>query len=47
MQLIIYGGFYFGRIQKNMGEYREKAVFWVAMTGLGKYHMGSYSRIGV
>ena len=27
MQLTLYGGFYFGKIRKNMEEYGERAVF--------------------
>ena len=41
MQLVLFGGFSFG---KNM----EKLMFFrAAMAGLGKYRTGSYGRIGV
>ena len=44
MQLIVRSGFSFGKLCKNM----EKLLFFRgAMAGLGKYHMGSYGRIGV
>ena len=44
MQLIVYLGFSFGKLCKNM----EKLLFFRGATaGLGKYHTGSYGRIGV
>ena len=49
MQLIVCIGFSFGKLCKNM----EKLLFFRGGGGggatarLGKYHMGSYGRIGV
>ena len=44
MRLILFGGYFFGKMWKNM----EKLPFFrAAMAGLGKYHMGGYGWIGV
>ena len=44
MRLILFGGYFFGKMWKNM----EKRSFCrAAMAGLGKYHTGGYGRIGV
>ena len=44
MQLILLGGYFFGKMWKNM---EKRPFFRAAMAGLGKYHMGGYGRIGV
>ena len=44
MRLILFGGYFFGKMWKNM----EKLPFFrAAMAGFGKYHMGGYGRIVV
>ena len=44
MRLILFGGFFFGKMWKNM----EKGPFFRAATdGLGRYCMGGYDLIGV
>ena len=44
MRLILFGGYFFGKMWENM----EKLPFFrAAMAGLGRYHMGGYGRIGV
>ena len=44
MRLILFGGYFFGKMWKNM---EKRPFFRAAMAGLGKYHMGGYGRIGV
>ena len=44
MQLILFGGYFFGKMWTNM---EKRPFFRAAMAGLGKYHMGGYGRIGV
>ena len=44
MRLILFGGYFFGKMWKNM---EKRPFFRAAMAGLGKYHMGGHSRIGV
>ena len=44
MRLILFGGYFFGKMWKNM---EKRSFFRAAMAGLGKYHMGGYGRIGV
>ena len=44
MRLILFGGYFFGKMWKNM---EKQPFFRTAMAGLGKYHMGDYGRIGV
>ena len=44
MRKILFGGFYLGKMWKNMA---KRSFFWAAMAGLGKYCTGGYGRIGV
>ena len=44
MRLILFVGYLFGKMWKNM---KKVPFFREAMAGLGKYHTGSYGRIGV
>ena len=44
MWLILFGGFSFGKMWKNM---EKKGVFRADTAGLGKYCMGGCDRIGV
>ena len=44
MQLILFGGFFFGKMWKNM---EKRPFFRAATAGLGTYHTGGYGRIGV
>ena len=44
MRLILFEGFYFGKIWKNM---EKRPFFRAATAGLGIYHTGGYGRIGV
>ena len=44
MRLIISGGFFFGKMWKNM---EKRPFFRAAMAGLWTYHTGGYGRIGV
>ena len=44
MRLILFGGFFFGEMWKNM---EKRPFFRAATAGLGTYHTGGYGRIGV
>ena len=44
MRLILFGGFSFGKIWKNMG---KQLFFRAAKARSGKYHIGGYGQIGV
>ena len=44
MRLILFGGFFFGKMWENMG---KPPFFRAATAGLGTYHAGGYGRIGV
>ena len=44
MRQIIFGGFYLGKMWKNM---ENRPFFRAATAGLGKYGTGGYGRIGV
>ena len=41
---MFFGGFFLGIMWENMEKW---LFFWAATAGLGKYRIGSYSRIGV
>ena len=44
MRQILFGGFYLGKMWKNM---EKRPFFRAATAGLGKYGTGGYGRIGV
>ena len=44
MRLILFGGYFFGKMWTNM---EKRPFFRVAMAGFRKYHTGGYGRIEV